>query len=44
MYIRYGLSNKPMQALQRDAATLDVTSTDHIAEHTRENLQKIIQV
>nr|XP_039272929.1 filamin-A-interacting protein 1-like isoform X1 [Styela clava] len=40
---RYGLSNMPLQALQRDAASLDATTNDHVAEQTKENLQKIIQ-
>lgn len=33
-----------MKALQRDAATLDVTSNNEVCEQTKDQLKKIVQV
>lgn len=44
LFRRYGLCNLPLNALQRDSSTLDVTMKDQVGEQTQEQLKKIIQV
>ncbi|XP_076824478.1 uncharacterized protein LOC143470310 isoform X2 [Clavelina lepadiformis] len=40
---RYTLNSEPLKALQRDAASLDMTSQEDVGEQTKDQLKKIIQ-
>uniref|UniRef100_F7AR21 Cortactin-binding protein-2 N-terminal domain-containing protein n=2 Tax=Ciona intestinalis TaxID=7719 RepID=F7AR21_CIOIN len=40
---RYGLTSQPLKALQRDAASLDLTTQTPESEQTKEQMKKIIQ-